>query len=116
MKPPPPPADLGPEVRALWPGLAADLDVVKIGGAAEVNFMALAEVLRATDRLAQIRLILAEDGVAVTGSKDQVRPHPLLGLEVTLRRDILTGLRNLGLLDPHRGGRVTRTGRLARWE
>lgn len=79
---PPAPAGLSEASAALWPGLAAD--VLAVAGGAEVDFLLLAELLHAMDRLAQVRAALAADGVTVAGSRGQARPHPLLATEVTL--------------------------------
>jgi hypothetical protein len=53
------------------------------------------QVTRTAERLAEIDQHLAEDGLAVSGSKRQLRPHPLLPFEAALRRELLQGLREL---------------------
>jgi hypothetical protein len=99
---PPAPGDLSPESSALWPGLAADVAVAMGGG--QVDFLALAGVLRAADRLAEIRAVLAAEGLTVKGSKGQSRPHPLLIAESVLRREVAQGMKSLRLsaADRHR--------------
>ncbi len=92
---PDPPADLSGDSAALWPGLVADLEAA--GAGAEVDLILAADVLRARDRLAQVREILASEGLTTTGSKGQTRPHPLLDVEASLRREIAVGLDRLQL-------------------
>lgn len=92
---PPAPADLSPESAAVWPGLAADIAITM--GAAEVDFVVLHDVLLARDRLAQVRAVLDAEGLTVSGSKGQSRPHPLLVTESVLRREVADGLRRLRL-------------------
>lgn len=94
----PAPAGLTQESRALWCGLRADLEAVNAGAAtAEVDLVVLEQVLRARDRLQEVSEKLDSDGVTVTGSKDQVRPHPLLSVERALRAEVVAGLKQLGL-------------------
>lgn len=92
---PSPPADLSPDSTALWEALAQDV-VVTMGGA-QVDFVVLYDLLLARDRLAEIRETLATEGLIVTGSKGQSRPHPLLVSESVLRREVAQGLRRLRL-------------------
>ncbi len=98
------PADLSEASAALWPGLVADLEAANAG--AEVDLILLADVLRARDRLAQVREILAAEGLTTTGSKGQTRPHPLLDVEASLRREVAVGLDRLGLSPNRRGWNV----------
>lgn len=94
----PAPAGLTQESRDLWCGLRADLEAVNAGAAtAEVDLVVLEQVLRARDRLRAVSTKLDSDGVTVTGSKDQVRPHPLLSVERALRAEVAAGLKQLGL-------------------
>jgi len=99
---PPAPADLSETSTALWVGLAADVRTA-LGGA-ETDYLALADVLRAADRLAQIRAVLDAEGPTVAGSKNQMRPHPLLTAESVLRREVAQGMKALRLsaADRHR--------------
>lgn len=92
---PPAPADLSEASRSDWPGLASDVSAT-LGGA-ETDWILLADVLRARDRLAQVAEVLNAEGVTVEGSKGQTRPHPLLNVEGELRRDIANGLEQLKL-------------------
>ncbi len=109
---PPAPADLSEASAAAWPGLVSDL--LATSGAAESDLMLLGNVLRACDRLMQIRAVLSADGPIVTESMGQVRPHPLLTAESTLRREIAAGFDALLLSPRHRGFHleVSPTGRL----
>jgi len=95
---PPAPEGLTQASRDLWCGLRADLEAVNAGAAtAEVDLVVLEQVLRARDRLQAVSTKLDADGVTVTGSKDQVRPHPLLSVERALRAEVVAGLKQLGL-------------------
>src|SRR5436190_23682115 len=77
-----PPSDLSLESRERWPRFLADVaGTDDRGQACEVDALLLAELLRTCDRLAQVREQLSSDGLTVTGSQDQTRPHPLLGVE-----------------------------------
>ncbi len=89
------PTGLFPASRNSWPGLIDDLRA--LGHDAEVDLALLADVLRARERLDEVSAGLAADGPVVTGSRGQVRPHPLLLVESTLRREIATGFDRLGL-------------------
>ncbi len=91
---PPAPADLSDLSRQRWPGLAAD--VVSTMGGADADLAALANVLRAEDRLATVRAVLDAEGPTVTGSRGQTRPHPLLVSESVLRREIASDMDSLG--------------------
>ncbi len=92
------PKGLTQESRDLWCGLRADLEAVNPGAAtAEVDLVVLEQLLRARDRLQAVSEKLDADGVTVTGSKDQVRPHPLLSVERALRAEVVAGLKQLGL-------------------
>jgi hypothetical protein len=57
-------------------------------------------------RLEEIDKVLAREGVTVVGSKGQPRPHPLLGEEALLRREVDRGMSTL----------VRDVGRRARFE
>lgn len=86
-------------------------------GGAEADLLALANVLRAEDRLAVVKVVLDAEGPTVTGSRGQTRPHPLLVSEAVLRREIATGMTALGFGFRDRWRvRVTRGGRLAKDE
>lgn len=89
------PADLSETARAAWPGLVSDLRAVGCG--AEPDLLLLANLLRAVDRLADVRAVLASEGLTVSGSKGQSRPHPLLSTEADLRREIADGFERLQL-------------------
>jgi len=55
-----------------------------------------AELIRRTgERLAEIDRRLAEDGLTVSGSQGQLRPHPLLSFEAGLRRELVHNLQRL---------------------
>ena len=108
---PAPPPDLSVESQAVWPGLVADLEATT--GASVVDVELLADLLRARDRLAQVQAVLAADGPTVSGSMGQVRAHPLLVAESTLRREVAQGWDRLRLSPAHHGYlEVTAAGRL----
>ncbi len=111
---PDPPADLSEASAALWPGLVADLEAAKAG--AEVDLILLADVLRARDRVTEVRAILHSEGLTTTGSKGQTRPHPLLDVEASLRREVAVGLDRLQLSPARRTWvlEVDSSGRLRR--
>lgn len=111
---PSPPEGLSLPAAARWAGLAADVQELGGGNAAEVDLVLLELVVRQGDRLEEVRLVLAEEGVTVVGSKGQKRPHPLLAAEGQLARDIAAGLERLGLTPKRRPWRavVTAAGRL----
>jgi hypothetical protein len=98
------PVGLSEPSAAAWPGLAAD--VIAASGGAELDFALLADVLRARDRLAEVGEILARDGLTTTGSKEQIRPHPLLESESALRREVSLGFERLRLAPNRRDWRV----------
>lgn len=107
------PADLDDDAKRLFRRLAGDLRAQRDG--AEADLLLLADVLRMRRRLAQIRATLDQDGPTVDGSKQQIRPHPLLSVEAGLLRDIRAGFDQLRLSPAKRPGMVTVTaaGRLA---
>jgi hypothetical protein len=89
----------------LWPGLVSDLAALRHGAdsVSEVELILLVDVLRAMDRLRMIGKELAEAGPVVTGSRKQVRPHPLLRVEGELRGEVRRGFEKLGLASGTRG-------------
>lgn len=89
------PADLSPSTALSWARLVEDLHA--LGHASEVDLALLGDVLRAQDRLAIVAARLSQDGPVVTGSRGQVRPHPLLVIESRLRQEIASGFDRLGL-------------------
>ncbi len=108
---PAPPRDLSEGSRADWPGLAAD--VIAASGGAEVDFRMLESILRVSDRLVEVRAILGREGLTTAGSKGQMRPHPLLDVEASLRREIAAGFEQLRLTPNRREYvRVSADGRL----
>jgi hypothetical protein len=109
---PRPLADLSEASRAAWPGLASDLQALH--GGYQLWFEFLAETLRVTDELAIVRETLRRDGLTVAGSQGQVRPHPLIATEQTLRREIQTGWERLGMTPERltRRREITRNGRV----
>lgn len=110
---PPPPTDLNDDSRARWPPLAAD--VRELMGGADVDYLLLADLLRAQERLAAIRGVLDREGLVVKGSKGQTRPHPLLVSESVLRREVAQGIERLRLGAGTRHlARVDTAGRLVR--
>lgn len=112
---PDPPVDLSEPSQALWPRMVADLRAVT--GAAEVDLLLLADLLRAVDRLSAVRDVLGAEGLTVPGSKGQTRGHPLLTVEASLRAEVAGSMERLGLAPtPARSNwtKVTGSGRLVR--
>jgi len=111
---PPPPEGLSEAGEALWPGLAADLQQLRGGNVPEVDLLLLGMLLRQLDRLDEVRAVLAAEGPTVTGSKGQVRPHPLLAAEGQLARDVAGAFERLSLTPRRRPWRseATAEGRL----
>ena len=52
-------------------------------------------IRRTAERLSEVDHQLAEEGVTVLGSQRQLRPHPLLAAEASLRRELTQRLRQL---------------------
>jgi P27 family predicted phage terminase small subunit len=109
------PEGLSEATASLWPGLYSDL--VAVTGAPEVDVLQLAELVRTMDRLAAVRAAIDEEGPTTTGSRGQVRAHPLLGAEGDLRKQVAAGFDRLGLspsvardswTEVQRGGRLKR--------
>jgi hypothetical protein len=92
-----PPVELSPDGKALWRSLVADVESVTDGPAAASSLMVVDELVRAHERLAEVRTELSRAGVTATGSRGQVRPHPLLGIERRLANDIVNSLDRLEL-------------------
>jgi hypothetical protein len=59
--------------------------------------MLLAQVLGVLDRIREVQRALAADGMVVSGSMGQKRPHPLIAVEVALLREFREGLGRLGI-------------------
>jgi hypothetical protein len=100
----------------LWPGFVSDLAAMwpNADTVSEVELVLLADVLRAMDRLRTIGQELAKTGPVVTGSRKQVRPHPLLRVEAELRGEVRRGFEKLGLTGWHaRNYRVDAAGSFA---
>ena len=102
---PPPPPDLTPQLQERWKGLASDVRAAS--GGAEVDYLLLADLLRAQQRLDEVRAVLATDGLIVIGSKGNTRPHPLLVTESALRREVAQGYERLLIAPKFRSGYVT---------
>lgn len=78
----------------------------------EAELVLLADVLRVMDRLRAIGQELAKSGPVVTGSRMQIRPHPLLRVEVELRGEVRRGFEKLCSTGWHvRSYRVDAAGR-----
>ena len=89
--------DLSSDGKAMWRALVADLEAVTDGPAAASSLMVVEELVRARERLVEVRAELSRTGVTATGSRGQVRPHPLLGIERRLANDIVNSLERLEL-------------------
>jgi hypothetical protein len=87
----------------LWAELVSDLAAMWqcAGSVSEVELVPLADVLRAMDKLRTIGQELAKSGPVVTGSRKQVRPHPLLRVESVLRGEVRRGFEKLRLTGWH---------------
>jgi hypothetical protein len=93
----PPPPGLSTASRRLWAELVGDVEVITDGRPAASSLVLLEEVLRARERLEEIRQTLATDGITVVGSRGQTRPHPLLAIERQLVAEISNSLARLEL-------------------
>ena len=108
-----PPAELQPLPATEAPGVADDPGEQEAAMAAAVE-AALAElpmrfgteltaleaievelIRRAAGRLSEVDHRLGKEGVTVLGSQRQLRPHPLLAAEASLRRELTQRLRQL---------------------
>lgn len=87
-----PPEHLSDEARALWIQVLADYEVDKGAGLA-----LLRQALEALDGVRACQRQIAADGLMVTGSRRQKRPHPLLRVEADYRRQMLSCFRALNL-------------------
>jgi hypothetical protein len=67
----------------------------------DADLMMLGAVVRAQEELETVRRVIDADGATVTGSRGQIRPHPLLSLERMLRADVMNGLERLWLTPHH---------------
>ena len=88
-----PPPGLSDRSQALWAA------VVQSGRADTTGRQALlAETLAALDRAAECREAVDRDGMMLTTPRSGVQhAHPLLALEVTFRRQFLSGAKQLDL-------------------
>lgn len=80
-----PPEGLRPESGEFWAELR-DLAVWELDAA---DWRLIDEIAKHSDRLASVGEELSAAGLTVKGSKGQVRPHPLLTTEATLRRQLM---------------------------
>jgi hypothetical protein len=92
-----PPSGLAPASQRLWRALVNDVECVTDGPPAAASLVVVEEVIRARERLAEVRKTLADEGVTVSGSRGQLRPHPLLVMERQLVGEIVNGLERLEL-------------------
>jgi hypothetical protein len=92
-----PPAGLTPEGKRLWRELVADVECVTAGPPAAASLVIVDQVVRAQDRLVEVRSKLASDGITTDGSRGQTRPHPLLVMERQLVAEVINGLERLEL-------------------
>jgi hypothetical protein len=68
----------------------------------DADLMMLRAVVHAQAELETLRRVIDADGATVTGSRGQIRPHPLLSLARALRADVMNGLERLWLTPHHR--------------
>jgi hypothetical protein len=92
-----PPDDLSTASKELWQGLFEDVRCVTDGPPGAASLLVLEELLRARERLLEVRHSLQVDGITVKGSRGQARPHPLLTLERQLVAEITNSLDRLEL-------------------
>jgi P27 family predicted phage terminase small subunit len=90
------PEGLTSQGRSLWRALIEELELVH-GGYGAAQLLVLEEIVRARDRLAEIRERITEDGATVRGSRRQIRPHPLLAFERRLVLEVDRGISRLQL-------------------
>jgi phage terminase small subunit len=112
------PKDLSPSSKARWPELVAQLCYVHdVDEPAAGDLLQLEDVLRARDRLEDVRGEIGRDGLTVTGSKGQTRPHPLLATERALERQVEDGLERLWLTPRHRASAemIREANAITRW-
>lgn len=88
------PDGLKPAGRAFWRKITSTYDL----SPAEVAL--LARCCRTLDVLAEIDRTLAREGLVVTGSQRQPRPHPLLGSLAELQRTLGTLITHMALPMP----------------
>lgn len=86
------PVHLGEHGRRLWRDLIADHGIDDAGGRAM-----LLRACEALDRLRQVQVQIATDGLTTKGYRGQVRPHPLLSVEAEQSRILLACFRALNL-------------------
>ena len=86
------PAHLGEHGRRLWRDIITDHGIDDAGGRAM-----LLRACEALDRLRQVQVQIAADGLLVPGYRKQPRPHPLLAVEAEQTRIILACFRTLNL-------------------
>jgi hypothetical protein len=87
------PAGLGVRGRSFWRSTVDTFDLERD----EVEL--LAEVCRCLDEIDLMRDVLAQQGATVTGSRGQVRPHPLLAEIRSTRLLVARLLGQIGLPD-----------------
>jgi phage terminase small subunit len=88
---PAPPAGLQAGGAALWSSVVAEFDL----RADEIPV--LAELCAVVDECSALRGAIAEQGLTVTGSRGQVRPHPLLNSLNAARATLVRLTGTLGL-------------------
>jgi P27 family predicted phage terminase small subunit len=88
---PAPPRDLSADGRALWRTLIDEYTF------ADSDLTLLHQLCSAVDRVRACQRKIARDGLTVTGSTGQPRPHPLLSVEAEFRRQTLACVRALRL-------------------
>jgi len=88
------PESLGVRGLRLWNATMDEFDL------SESELALLQEASRMLDELDIMGATLVEDGPTVTGSRGQVRPHPLLAEARAHRLAVARVLRQLGALEP----------------
>lgn len=86
------PGHLSAEAKRLWRDVQKDFDVSDAAG--QQLLMRMCEAL---DGLRQCQEQIRVDGLTTKGSRNQIRPHPLLRVEAEYNRAFLAAARTLNL-------------------
>lgn len=89
-----PPADVTDEQATLWRALIAERRA-QLGAQAPLGaagVLALRAVVDVARRLDQVRARIDADGMMISGSTGQLKAHPLIGIEASLRAELVDAL------------------------
>ena len=99
MKKPQPPKALSREAKAIWRKLVDEYDMADDTAA----LLLLRSAMESYDRVQEVRAILAEEGLTVSGTAGTTKAHPATTVERDARSAMVTALRALNLdLEPVR--------------